>query len=98
MASILLRNAARLRLGCGFSKGARITDERGIMTSRSRLEKVLEELQRNPYYDKYAEKIAKLQQTSPDEFLQRVEQQEKAREKRGMYMIHHEIPEDVVAF
>jgi ATP synthase F1 complex assembly factor 1 len=52
------------------------------MTSRARLEKVLEELQKNPYYDKYAGKIAKLQQTSPDEFLQRVEQQEKAREKK----------------
>jgi len=55
------------------------------MTSRARLENVLEELQRNPYYDKYAKKIAKLQQTSPEEFLQRVEQQEKkTREKQGI--------------
>jgi len=54
------------------------------MTSRTRLEKVLEELQKNPYYDKYAEKIAKMQQTSPEEFLQRVDQQEtKTREKKG---------------
>lgn len=54
------------------------------MTSRAKLEKVLEELQRNPYYDKYAGKIARLQQTSPEEFLQRVEQQEKTREKQGI--------------
>lgn len=55
------------------------------MTSRARLEKVLEELQRNPYYDKYVEKISRLQQTSPEEFLQRVEQQEKkTREKQGI--------------
>lgn len=55
------------------------------MTSRTRLEKVLQELEKNPYYDKYVEKIAKLQQTSPDEFLQRVEQQEKkTREKKGI--------------
>ncbi|EFN84945.1 ATP synthase mitochondrial F1 complex assembly factor 1 isoform X4 [Harpegnathos saltator] len=52
------------------------------MTSRTRLEKVLEELQKNPYYDKYAGKIAKLQQTSPEEFLQRVEQQKKVLEKK----------------
>ncbi|KAH0956332.1 hypothetical protein HN011_008442 [Eciton burchellii] len=58
-----------------------------IMTSRTRLEKVLEELQKNPYYDKYAEKIAKMQQTSPEEFLQRVDQQEtKTREKKVKYI------------
>lgn len=88
MASVLLRNVARVRLG-GRLRDIRITartsDERYIMTSRARLEKVLEELQKNPYYDKYAGKIAKLQQTSPDEFLQRVEQQEKAREKKGIW-------------
>ncbi|TGZ48653.1 Methionyl-tRNA synthetase, mitochondrial [Temnothorax longispinosus] len=86
MASVLLRNATRLGL-TRHLKGNRVTartsDERCIMTSRARLEKVLEELQRNPYYDKYAEKIARLQQTSPQEFLQRVEQQEKeTREKQ----------------
>ncbi|KZC11074.1 Methionine--tRNA ligase, mitochondrial [Dufourea novaeangliae] len=53
------------------------------MTSRMRLEKVLEDLQKNPYFDKYAEKIAKLQKTSPDEFLQRVDNQaQKSREKK----------------
>lgn len=72
------------------------------MTGRTRSEKVLEELQKNPYYDKYAEKIAKLQQTSPEEFLQRVEQQEKTREKRGIFHISIElfliIPGRIVPF
>ncbi|XP_071556821.1 methionine--tRNA ligase, mitochondrial-like isoform X2 [Temnothorax nylanderi] len=91
MASVLLRNATRLGLARHL-KGNRVTartsDERCIMTSRVRLEKVLEELQRNPYYDKYAEKIARLQQTSPQEFLQRVEQQEKqTREKQVKHVI-----------
>lgn len=90
MASALLRNVARVRLGGRLKDtriAARTSDEsyiRYIMTSRARLEKVLEELQKNPYYDKYAGKIAKLQQTSPDEFLQRVERQEKARDKKGI--------------
>nr|XP_034193653.1 methionine--tRNA ligase, mitochondrial-like isoform X2 [Osmia lignaria] len=48
-----------------------------IMTSCSRLEKALEKLQKNPYFDKYAEKIAKYQETKPEEFLERVESQEK---------------------
>lgn len=47
------------------------------MTARPRLEKVLDNLQKNPYFEKYAQKIAKLQQTNPDEFLQRIEEQEK---------------------
>lgn len=85
MASVLLRNVTRVgRLGRRLRDTritARTSDERCIMTSRARLEKVLEELQKNPYYDRYAKKIAKLQQTSPEEFLQRVEQQE-ARQKK----------------
>lgn len=86
MASVLLRNVARVRLGERLKNTritARTSDERYIMTSRVRLEKVLEELQKNPYYDKYAGKIAKLQQISPEEFVQRVEQQEKARDQKG---------------
>ena len=33
----------------------------------------MDELKNNPYYDKYAAKIAKLQNTSPEEFLRRLE-------------------------
>lgn len=56
-----------------------------IMTSRKNLEKALENLQRNPYFDKYAQKISKLQETSPEEFLQRVEEKErKLKEEKGI--------------
>lgn len=55
---------------------------RNIMTSSSRLtEKVVEELKTNPYFEKYATKIATLQKTSPEEFLSRVEAAEKAKAK-----------------
>ena len=33
----------------------------------------MDELKKNPYYEKYAEKIAKLQKTSPEELLSRLE-------------------------
>jgi len=33
----------------------------------------IEELQKNPFFDKYADKIAKLQKTNPEEFLSRLE-------------------------
>lgn len=86
MANVLLRYAARVNL-YKHLRDIQITakNKRCIMTSRTRLEKVLENLQKNPYYDKYAEKIAKLQQTSPEEFLQRVDQQDKARKTKGTY-------------
>lgn len=62
-------------------------NKRYIMTSRVKLEKALENLEKNPFFNKYADKIAKFQQTSPEEFLQRVESQEKKlqrkREKQG---------------
>ncbi|XP_076650880.1 methionyl-tRNA synthetase, mitochondrial isoform X1 [Halictus rubicundus] len=63
----------RKRICVNISSG----NKRFIMTSSRRLEKVLEDLQKNPYFDKYAEKIAKFQKTSPDEFLQRIENEEK---------------------
>lgn len=44
------------------------------MSAQLRAEKVVEKLkEQNPYYEKYAQKIAKLQQTSPEEFLNRIE-------------------------
>lgn len=37
------------------------------------MEKAIEKLQQNPYYEKYADRIAQLQRTSPEEFMNRVE-------------------------
>jgi len=39
----------------------------------------LEDLAKNPFFDKYADKIAKLQKTSPEEFVARVEAQAEAK-------------------
>ncbi|XP_061400675.1 ATP synthase mitochondrial F1 complex assembly factor 1-like [Musca vetustissima] len=44
------------------------------MSAQRRAQEAVEKLkEKNPYFEKYADKIAKLQQTSPDEFLQRVD-------------------------
>lgn len=56
------------------------------MTARQRSEKVLEQMKEsNPYFDKYAKKIASVQQSSPEEFLAKLEnvKKEKAKTKFG---------------
>lgn len=87
MASVLLRDTAGARLG-RYLRNTRITerlgDERHIVTSRVRLKKVMEPWKNNPYYENYAEKIAKVMQINPEKFL-RVEQQNQALEKKGAY-------------
>lgn len=45
------------------------------------MEKAIENLKTNPYYEKYASRIADLQKTSPEEFMQRVEVQQKTKEE-----------------
>lgn len=58
---------------------------RCISTSTMSKEKVVEELKTNPYYEKYAKKIADLQQTSPEEFLSRLEAfEDKKKEKKSI--------------
>lgn len=48
------------------------------MSAKLRAEEAIEEMKKkNPYYEKYASKIAALQQTSPEEFLNRLESVEK---------------------
>jgi len=46
---------------------------RMFTTSKVLSKEQIEELQKNPFFDKYAEKIAKLQKTNPEEFLSRME-------------------------
>lgn len=44
------------------------------MSAKLRAEEAIEEMKKkNPYFEKYASKIAALQQTSPEEFLNRLE-------------------------
>ncbi|XP_045496337.1 ATP synthase mitochondrial F1 complex assembly factor 1 [Colias croceus] len=59
----------------------KIASTKNIMTTASKCEKAMENLQNNPYFEKYAERIASLQKTSPEEFLKRLEEQEKSREQ-----------------
>lgn len=59
--------------------------KRSIMTASSRCQKVVEELKGNPYYEKYASKIATLQETSPEEFLSRVEKHEEEKAKSSKF-------------
>ncbi|XP_044762531.1 ATP synthase mitochondrial F1 complex assembly factor 1 [Coccinella septempunctata] len=61
---------------------SRLSQNRGIMTTAKKAQKAVEELKQNPYFEKYAEKIAKLQQTSPEELLQRIEKKEVQQEEQ----------------
>ncbi|KAK6635341.1 hypothetical protein RUM44_000592 [Polyplax serrata] len=53
-----------------------------IGTSSTAYEKALEDLKSNPFFDKYAVKIANLQQESPEELRQRLEENEKRKQKK----------------
>ncbi|KAJ8965030.1 hypothetical protein NQ314_004428 [Rhamnusium bicolor] len=44
-----------------------------LMTTPRKMQEVLEDLKGNPYYDKYAAKISKLQKEDPTQFTSRVE-------------------------
>lgn len=52
------------------------------MISRSKTDQVLEHLRENPYFDKYAKKIAELQKVNPDLFMERIEEQDKKVKKK----------------
>ncbi|XP_013190390.2 ATP synthase mitochondrial F1 complex assembly factor 1 [Amyelois transitella] len=54
---------------------------RNFSITMSNMEKVMEDLQKNPYFEKYADRISALQKTSPEEFMQRIEQQQKAKKE-----------------
>ncbi|XP_047999557.1 ATP synthase mitochondrial F1 complex assembly factor 1 [Leguminivora glycinivorella] len=54
------------------SPAVRLDSCRSVATSSIRMEKAMEKLQTNPYYEKYADRIARLQKTDPKEFLDRV--------------------------
>ncbi|XP_057336550.1 ATP synthase mitochondrial F1 complex assembly factor 1 [Microplitis mediator] len=56
---------------------------RNIMTSSMKAKKFLENLKGNPYFDKYAGAIAKLQQTNPDEFLSKIQETENKKNQKS---------------
>ncbi|KDR09704.1 ATP synthase mitochondrial F1 complex assembly factor 1 [Zootermopsis nevadensis] len=52
--------------------GVLLQQRRNIMSSIFRAEKAIEDLQNNPYYEKYCRKITAFQNTSPGEFMTRL--------------------------
>jgi hypothetical protein len=53
-----------------------------IMSAKLQTEKVVEEMEKtNPFFNKYSDKIAKLQKSSPEEFLSRLEGAQKLQNK-----------------
>lgn len=75
MASCIRKNLTFLR-SCYYQKNIH---RRITMSAKLRAEEALEELkQKNPYFEKYASKIATLQQASPDEFLNRIKSVDKS--------------------
>lgn len=58
-----------------------ILQKRNIVMSAHRMEKAVEDLKSNPYFEKYSKKIATLQETSPEEFLSRIEQRQQDKTK-----------------
>lgn len=60
-----------------------LQSSRTIMTTSVRAKKLLETLKDNPYFDKYAGAITKLQQTNPEEFISRIEEKEKQQKMKG---------------
>jgi len=48
-------------------------EKKMFSTSKILSKEQMEDLQKNPFFDKYAEKIAKLQKKNPEEFLARIE-------------------------
>lgn len=53
-----------------------------FMASRTKTDRVLENLKSNPYFDKYAKKIAELQLINPELLEDRIEEQEKKMQKK----------------
>lgn len=47
---------------------------KSIMTTPRKLQEVMDDLKGNPFYDKYASKISKLQKEAPNEFKSRIEE------------------------
>jgi len=77
MASSLIRNLSRIGSNCrslALHPHTQILKKRYLRTTTNfhQDSEDMDQLQKNPYYSKYADKIAKLQKTSPEEFLNRL--------------------------
>jgi len=77
MATLLIRNLSRI--GCRQSFTWQRTRYLHTTSLVRKDSEDMEDLQKNPYYSKYADKIAKMQKTSPEDFLDRLGKMEKSR-------------------
>lgn len=77
----LARHCVTLLRPCDRVKSFITVTYRSIQTSRIMSKEQVEDLQKNPFFDKYAEKIAKLQNTSPEEFLCRLASREESKKQ-----------------
>lgn len=60
----------------------KIRNIRRIMTTNTKLTKVMEDLQNNPYFNKYADKISQMQKTNPEEFMEKIERKHQEIEEK----------------
>lgn len=65
-----------------WSRVTGLAGQRSFHTSNIMSKEQIEELEKNPFFDKYADKIAKMQKTSPEEFLCRLAAQEEAKKPK----------------
>lgn len=65
------------RLRTILYKGSFIVTRKNLMTTSRKMQEVLDDLKKNPYYDKYAGKIAQLQKEDPSSLLERIEEKTK---------------------
>ncbi|KAL1491945.1 hypothetical protein ABEB36_012461 [Hypothenemus hampei] len=66
-------NLQKFLLYRGSYRIAKRVSQKNIMTTPRKMQEVMEDLKGNPYYDKYAKKIAEIQKNSPEEFKSKVE-------------------------
>jgi len=77
--SRLLLNSVRLQSSSLINRNRFRISARGFHATLKMSEEQVEEFKKNPYYAKYADKIAKLQNTSPEEFLSRLSAHEQSK-------------------
>merc|ERR1719191_2075508 len=65
-----------------------------LHTTSTMSKEQIEELAKNPFFDKYADKIAKLQKTSPEEFVARVEAQAEAKKPKPVRSKDFSLPSE----
>ncbi|XP_064094593.1 ATP synthase mitochondrial F1 complex assembly factor 1-like [Macrobrachium nipponense] len=75
-------NITGRRIGCTVRKVLVTMSERPVSTSSYAMVKAIEELEKNPFFEKYGAKIAKYQKANPEEFLNKFEKGKEVKESQ----------------